>query len=107
MGNIRWSALSVSEAMDKAEAEIEEIFEPLWRAYNIAKEAGCIPNLPQYMQQSLTGVCGEIHRITGYDLQRRGSGLLDQIKRVRGDIPEGAIEAEVAAGRWGKTESLL
>lgn len=107
MGNIKWSALSVSEAMDKAEAEIEEIFEPLWRANAIVKEAQQIPKLPDYMIQRLSTLQCEIQNIVGVDLQRHGSRVLDKVHGVRDTLPEGAVEAEVAAGRWGKTESLL
>ena len=107
MGHIRWSALSVSQAVDKLNVAVEPIFEHLWRADAIAKEALLIPHLPDYMKQSLGGVIGEIHRITGRDLQHYGSALLNQIDRVHSDLPDGSAEAEVAATKHGKTESLV
>jgi len=107
MGNIRWSALSVSETMDKAEAEIENIFEPLMRARNIVREAAQLPKLPDYMVSRLISLKSEIENITGVDLQRRGSRVLAKLQGVRDDLPDGAVEAEVAATKWGKTGSLL
>lgn len=107
MGHIRWSALSVNKAMDEVATQIEAIFEPLWRADRMMKEAMEIPNLPDYMKSSLIGVEAEIHNITGYDLQRHGSRLLNSIARVRRDIPEGSIEAEQNATKHGKTEKLF
>jgi hypothetical protein len=107
MGNIRWSAVAVNEAMKKVEKEIEPIFEPLWRADAMVKEAMNLPNLPDYMKQALSGLQGQIHTITGYDLQKRGSRLLDSIHYVRGKLPEGSVEAEEKATRHGKTHSLF
>jgi hypothetical protein len=107
MGHIRWSALSVSQAVDKLNTTVEPIFEHLWRADAIAKEALLIPNLPDYMLQSLRGVQGEIHRITGMNLQHNGSALLNQIDRVHRDLPDGSVEAEVGATKHGKTESMV
>jgi len=107
MGHIKWSALSVSEAMDKAEAEIENIFEPLWQAHNIVTEAANIPNLPAYMLQRISTLDAEIHNIVGVDLQRHGSRVLDKIHGVRDTLPEGSVEMERKAIQWGKTGSLL
>jgi hypothetical protein len=104
---IRWSAVSVSEAMDKVDKEIEPIFEPLWRADAIVREAMNLPNIPDYMKQALLGLQGQIHMITGYDLHKRGSRLLDSIHYVSSKLPEGSVEAEKHAIRHGKTGSFL
>jgi hypothetical protein len=104
---IRWSAVSVSEAMDKVDKEIESIFEPLWRAAKIVRDAKEIPDLPDYMKHSLNGALSEIERITGVNLEKYGSSLTNAIARVRSDIPEGAIEAEKQTTRHGKTGSFL
>jgi hypothetical protein len=107
MGNIRWSALSVSQAVDKLNVAVEPIFEHLWRADAIVKEAMQLPNLPDYMKQSLSGVLHEIHRVAGTDLQHHYSQLLNSIDRVHHDLPDGSVEAEVAATKHGKTESMV
>lgn len=104
---IRWSALSVSEAMDKVEAEIEEIFEPLWRANAIVKDTQQIPDLPDYMIQRLGTLQDQIQNIVGVDLQRHGSRVLNSVQSVRNTLPEGAAEMEQKSAQWGKTKSLF
>lgn len=107
MGHIRWSALSVDQALGKINTTVEPIFEHLWRADAIVQEALKLPNLPDYMHQYLNGVKFEIRRITGSDLQHHGSTLLGCIDRVHMNLPDGSVEAEVAAAKHGKTDSLL
>jgi hypothetical protein len=107
MGKIRWSAVSVSQAADNAAKEIEAIFEPLWKADKTIRDAMEIENLPDYITSRLISIDSEIRRITGVNLQRDGSALLGCIARLRDDIPEGAVEAEQAATRHGKTGSLF
>jgi hypothetical protein len=107
MGNIRWSAVAVNAAMGKVEKEIEPIFEPLWRADKIVRDAMEIPNLPDYMKQALSGVQYRIHEITGMNLDKYGSQILGSIHYVRGKIPEGAIEAETAATKHGVTGNIF
>jgi len=104
---IRWSAVSVSESMDNVEKEIEDIFEPLWRAHKIVRETMLLPNLPKYMKIYLAGVMFEIHNITGDNIQRHGSRILNRISMVRNNIPEGEIEAEKEATRHGKKYNLF
>ena len=105
---IRWSAVAVSEAMDKVEKELEPIYEHLWRAHNTARDALRIPNLPQYMEQSIKGVTWEIQRIAGDEGGKLFSGnLADVVTRVRKDIPEGSVEQEKAGTRHGKTGDLF
>lgn len=104
---IRWSAVAVSESMDKVEAEIENIFEPLWRAHTIVKETAHLPNLPDYMVSRLSSLESEILNITGVDLQRHGSRVLAKVAGVRDDLPEGSVEAEKNATKHGKTHSLF
>jgi hypothetical protein len=107
LGNIKWSALSVSQAMDKVEKEIEAIFEPLWRAEAIVRENMGLPNLPDYMKSSLSRLQGEIYNITGHNLQKHGSRLLDSIHMVRNDLPEGSVEAEIHRKRHGETATMM
>ena len=53
---VKWSALTVSEAMDMLEEFVNQAVEPLEQARIVAREARNIPNLPQYVDQHLAGL---------------------------------------------------
>jgi hypothetical protein len=104
---IKWSAVEVSEAMDKIEAEINKAVPYLEQAKVIARQARGISNLPEYIGQTLHGFDWVIEEAIG-DSRHEGSGSLRScVKRVRDSIPDGAIEAEREATRHGKTERLM
>jgi len=82
---IKWSALKVNEAMDMVEEFINEASEPLEKASIVVKEAGKIPNLPQYVNDRLFTLNGSIDRIG--EIRRC-------IKVVRDALPEGSVADE-------------
>ena len=104
---IKWSAVEVSEAMDKIEAEINKAVPYLEQARAIASQARGISNLPLYIEQILHRFEFVIEAAIG-DGYHEGSGnLRGCIKSVRDRIPDGAIEAEREASRHGKAERLM
>ena len=96
---IKWSAVEVSEAMDKVEAEVNKAMPFLEMARTIAQEARRISNLPQYINQRLLRL--------DYLVAGTKSELKNCIDSVRASIPDGAIEAERQATKNGKTEKLM
>lgn len=95
---IRWSAVKVSEAIDKVEQQIT-LAEPfLDEAKRLANEALSIPNLPEYMSQRFRSLIAHIERL---------SDVKGRITSARSTIPEGAIEEELQNTRHCKTESLI
>jgi len=95
---IKWSAAKVSEAMDEVESQVKLAEAFLIEAKAKAQAARKIPDLPQYIDQRLVHVIGDIERI---------DRVKDSIEAVRKDIPDGAIEAEREAGKHGSTASLM
>ena len=95
---IKWSALKVSDAMEMAEEFIKEADLPLEQAKIVATEARRIANLPQYLDQRLIRLIGDIKRI---------DYVKASIKAVRNDIPDGAIEAEQETQEYGSQQSLM
>ena len=73
---IRWSTVKVSEAMDMVEKFVNQAAEPLEQARLVAQEARKIDNLPQYVDQHLCRVIGEIDRAIG---QPVGAGRPAQV----------------------------
>ena len=94
---IKWSAVAVSEAMDKVEQQVVLADEFIAEARVKTAEALKIPNLPQYLTQRLDTLDDYLSRL---------NGIKDRIKSVREDIPEGAIEAEKERGKYGSQQSL-
>ena len=104
---IKWSAVEVSEAVDKAEAEINKAVPFLEEARAIARQARGISNLPLYIEQILHRFEFVIEAAIG-DGHHEGSGnLMACIKSVRDSIPYGAIEVEREFTRHGKAERLM
>lgn len=104
---IRWSALKVSEAMDMAEEFINQAIEPLEQVRIVAQEARKIDNLPQYIEQGLNRLIGDIDRAIGGSSWEPTGRLRSSIERVRKDLPSGAIEAEQAKLKHGSQQSLI
>ena len=95
---IKWSGVKVSEAMDMAEELVNQVGEPLESAKIVATEARKIANLPQYLDQHLIRLIGDIERI---------DYIKSSIKAVREDIPDGAIVAEQKRARHGNQQALI
>jgi hypothetical protein len=95
---IKWSAVKVSEAMDEVESQFNLAEAFLAEAKGKAEAARKIADLPQYIDQRLLRLIGDIERM---------SNIKSSIEAVRKDIPDGAIEAESEAGKHGKTQSLM
>ena len=95
---IKWSALLVSEAMDMVEEFVSQAVDPLEQAKIVASEARNIPNLPQYLDQRLVRLVGDIERI---------DYIKSAIKAVRNDLPDGAVEAERISASYGRQPVLV
>jgi hypothetical protein len=104
---IRWSALKVSEAMDMVEEFINQAIEPLEQARIVAREARNIQNLPQYVDQHLLRIIGEIDRAIGGSQWEPIGRLKGAIKSVRDSIPEGVVEDEKKRQESGSQLSLV
>ncbi len=104
---IRWSSLKVSEAADMMEEFINRAAEPLEQARLVANEARKIANLPQYVDQHLLRIIGEIDRAIGGSQFEPIGRFKSGIEAIRKDIPGGTIEAERESTKHGSTQSLL
>ena len=95
---IKWSAVKVSEGMDEVEAQVTLADQFITEAKAKAEEAKKIPNLPQYIEQRIDRLIDQLERM---------ENIKTAIESVRQDIPEGAVEAELEAGKHGETQSLM
>ncbi len=95
---IRWKALPVKEAMDRAEAQVKlgQVF--LEEARKIVQEAAQGDNLPQYITQKLSTISGDIK----WNAQR----LLERIGGVRTDLPADALKGEVSLRSLGEVKTM-
>ena len=95
---IKWNSVQVSEAMDMAEDFVNQAAEPLEQAEIVARQARNIANLPGYLDDRLVRLISDIQRI---------DNVKEAIKAVRSAIPDGAIEAEHARGKYGRQQILV
>ena len=95
---IKWSAVKVSEAMDEVEHQINSADTIFAEAKAKAEAARNIADLPQYMDDRLRRLIGDIERI---------DYVKGAIKATRNAIPDGAIEAEQERARHGSAQSLI
>lgn len=95
---IKWSAVKMSEAMDEVESQINLADSFFAEAKAKAKKAKSIPNLPQYMEQRVNRVLGDIERL---------DYVKSSIQTVRDNIPDGALEAERELAKHGSQQSLI
>jgi len=95
---IKWSAVKVSEAMDKVEHQVTLAEAFFAEAKAKAEAARKIADLPQYVDQHLIRLIGDVKRI---------DNVKNSIEAVRKDIPDGAIEAEQGRTKHGSTQSLI
>ena len=104
---VKWSALMVNEAMDMVEEYVNQAVEPLEQVRIIASEARNIPNLPQYVDQHLVRIIGEIDRAIGGSQWEPVGRLKTGIQSVRESLPDGAIEDEKKRLESGSQLSLV
>jgi hypothetical protein len=104
---IRWSALKVTEATAMIEEFVNQAAEPLEQARIVATEARRIDNLPQYVDQHLCRVIGEIDRAIGGSQWEPVGRLRSGIEAIRKDIPSQAIEDERASLKHGAQQALI
>jgi len=93
---IRWSALRVSEAMDIVEGYVNQAAEPLGQARIVAEEASKIPNLPQYVDERLGRIIGEIDRAIGGTRLDPDGRIKAGVRAVRDALPKKALEEKRA-----------
>jgi len=96
---IKWSAVKVSEAMDKVELQLVAAQPFIDQALAVVQEARRIPHLAGYMDDRLARV--------EWDIEEKFNRIKVGVESVRKSIPEGAIEAEREAGKHGTTQSLI
>jgi len=104
---VKWSALMVNEAMDMVEEYVNQAVEPLEQVRIIASEARNTPNLPQYVDQHLVRIIGEIDRAIGGSQWEPVGRLKAGIQSVRESLPDGAIEDEKKRLESGSQLSLV
>ena len=104
---VKWSALKVIEAMDTVEEYVNQAIEPLEQARIAAREARNIPNLPQYVDQYLVRIIGEIDRAIGGSQWEPVGRLKAGIQSVRESLPDGAVEEEKKRLESGSQLSLV
>jgi len=97
----------VSEAMDMVEEYVNQAVEPMEQARIVASEARNIPNLPQYVDQYLVRIIGEIDRAIGGSQWEPDGRLKAGIQSVRESLPDGAIEEERKRIENGSQLSLV
>ena len=91
---VKWSPLMVSEAMDMVEEYVNQAVEPMEQARIVARQARNIPNLPQYVDQYLVRIIGEIDRAIGGSQWEPEGRLKAGIQSVRDSLPNGAVAEE-------------
>jgi len=104
---VKWSALIVNEAMDMVEEYVDQVVEPLEQARIVAREARNIPNLPQYVDQHLLRIIGEIDRAIGGSQWEPDGRLKTGIQSVRESLPDGAVDEEKKRLENGSQLSLV
>jgi len=104
---IKWSPLMVSEAMDMVEEYVNQAVEPLEQARIVATEARNIPNLPQYVDQYLVRIIGEIDRAIGGSQWEPVGRMKAGIQSVRESLPDGAVKDEKKKLESGSQLSLV
>jgi len=104
---IRWSALKVSEAAAMIEEFVNEAAGPLEQVRIVAREARQIANLPQYVDQDITRLLGEIDRAIGGSQYEPVGRLRSCIESIRDALPSGAADAEQKRLNSGSTPSLI
>jgi len=97
----------VNEAMDMVEEYVNQAVEPMEQARIVAREARNIPNLPQYVDQYLVRIIGEIDRAIGGSQWEPIGRLKAGIQSVRESLPDGAVDEERKRIESGSQLSLV
>jgi len=84
--------------MDEVEQQVNLAEQFFAEAKAKAEKARNIDHLPQYIDQRLVGLIGDIERI---------DSVKSRIESVRQDIPDDAIEAEKEKHKYGDQSSLV
>ena len=95
---IKWSAVKVTESMDEVEHQIVLAEQFLDQAKLLAGQSIGIANIPDYMKQRIRRVAYTIDRT---------SEIREAITSVRNTIPDGAVEEEREARRYGSQQQLV
>ena len=95
---IKWSAVKVSEAMDKVEAQVLLADQFIAEAKAKVVAAKRIPNIPQYIEQRFNRLIDQLDRM---------ENIKGAIESVRKDIPDGAMDAERERVKNGSQQSLI
>ena len=95
---IKWSAVKVSEAMDKVEAQVLLADQFIDEAKAKVAAAKRIPNIPQYIEQRFNRLIDQLDRM---------KNIKGAIESVRKDIPSEAIEAERETLKYGSQQSII
>jgi len=95
---IKWSAVKVSEVMDKVERQVALADQFLAEAKAKAREARSIANLPEYLDDRLVRLITQLERIDN------AKGAIEAVRKA---IPDGAIEAEQESLKYGSQQSLI
>jgi hypothetical protein len=107
---IKWNALKVIEAADKVEELVNQAAKTLESARTVFEEAKQIPNLPQYVDQSIFSILMEIERVTGgensWDHRHYDGSIKRAIDRLRRDIPQDVLKSQQKAREYGSTPSM-
>jgi len=95
---IKWSAVKVTEAIDRLEKLVDLASGPLEEARRVAQEARGISDLPQYVDNRLCRILDRIGRM---------NEITKAIGSVRESIPGEALTAEKQRLKVGSQQSLL
>ena len=95
---IKWKALPVKEAMDKAEEQVNLADQFLSEARRIVEEASKGDNLPEYMTQPMSNLKYDLENLVGRCRQR--------LDRIREHCPEDALVSERKKLEYGAQETL-
>jgi hypothetical protein len=93
--------------MEMVEEYVNQIIEPLEQARIVVREAMNIPNLPQYVDQLLLRIIGEIDRAIGGSQWEPVGRLKAGIQSVRESLPDGAVDEEKKRLESGSQLSLV
>ncbi len=104
---IKWSAFKVSEAADLVENLVGQAVPYLNAARIVAREARSIENLPQYVDQHLACIIGEIDRAIDGGRIGGGGTIRDGIQTLRKSIPQEALETERARQQPAPTPKMF
>ena len=73
---------------------VSQAVEPMEQARIVTQKARNIPNLPQYVDQHLVRIIGEIERAIGGSEWEPEGRLKAGIQSVRDSLPDGAVDEE-------------